>query len=225
MGDAVGGMLASAVGIAVSPLGLVATVLLLASPRGRVNGPAFAAGWTAALAAVVAVVVLLGSGADGGAGGDRPAWSWWLRLGLGVLFLLLGAAQWRDRPREGHVHSPPKWMQAVDRFTPARSAGLAALLVAANPKNLVLAVGGAVAVATAPASAAGKAGAAALLVLIGSSCTLLPLAVHLFGGQRSDRVLGEWKAWMATHNTAIVMVVLLVLGAKYVGDAITGLTA
>ncbi|MFD0279884.1 GAP family protein [Kitasatospora sp. NPDC127111] len=222
MGDAVGRMLASAVGIAISPLTLIAVVLLLATPRGRVNGTAFTAGWVTALAAVVTVVVWAGSGL--GADAAEPAWAWWLELALGALFLLLGVEQWRDRPRAGHVHGPPRWMRAVDRFTPGRSAGLAAALVVANPKNLVLAVGGAVAIATSTASAGGKAGAAALMVLIGSLCTLLPLAVHLFGGDRSARVLGEWKAWLAAHNAAITVVVLVVLGTKYVGDAISGLT-
>ncbi|MEU6237903.1 GAP family protein [Kitasatospora sp. NPDC047058] len=222
MGDAVGRMLASAVGIAISPLPLVAVILLLATPRGRANGAAFTAGWVTALAAVVAVVVSAGSGLSAGAA--DPAWAWWLKLALGVLFLLVGLKQWRDRPRAGHVHGPPRWMRAVDRFTPGRSAGLGAVLVVANPKNLVLAVGGAVSIATSTASGGGKAVAAALMVLIGSLCALLPLAVHLSGGDRSARVLGEWKAWMAAHNAAITVVVLVVLGTKYVGDAISGLT-
>ncbi|MFE6358522.1 hypothetical protein ACFVP3_00690 [Streptomyces sp. NPDC057806] len=41
MGDAVGQMLASAVGIAISPIPIIAVVLMLATPRGRVNGTAF----------------------------------------------------------------------------------------------------------------------------------------------------------------------------------------
>ncbi|MED7953144.1 GAP family protein [Kitasatospora sp. NPDC058201] len=223
MGDAVGGMLASAVGIAISPMPLIAVILMLATPRGRSNGTAFAAGWVVALAAVVTVVVSAGSGLS--AGSDRPSWAWWLKLALGTLFLLLGFRQWRARPREGHVHGPPAWMEAVDRFTPVKAAGLAAALVALNPKNLVLAVGGAVSIATATASGAGKACAAALMVLIGSLCTLVPLGVYLFGGDRAARILGEWKAWMAAHNAAIMTVLLVVLGATYVGDALTGLTS
>ncbi|MFE2721347.1 GAP family protein [Kitasatospora sp. NPDC059327] len=222
MGDAVGQMLASAVGIAISPMPLIAVILMLATPKGRANGPAFTGGWVVTLAAVVTVVVLVGSGLS--TDSARPTWAWWLKLALGTLFLLLGFRQWRGRPREGHVHGPPKWMQAIDRFTPGKAAGLAAALVAANPKNLVLAVGGAVSIATSTASGGGKAVAAALMVLIGSLCTVVPLAVYLFGGDRSARVLGEWKAWMAAHNAAIMMVVLVVLGAKYIGDAVAGLT-
>ncbi|MFB7947693.1 GAP family protein [Kitasatospora phosalacinea] len=221
MGDAIGQMLASAVGIAISPLPLIAVILMLATPRGRSNGIAFTAGWVVALGAVTTVVVLAGSGIDTAAG--TPDWSYWVKLALGVLFLLLAAEQWQGRPREGKVAEPPGWMRAIDRFTPAKSAGLAAVLAAANPKNLVLAVGGAVSIATSGASGGGKAVAGALLVLIGSLCTLLPLGVYLLGGARASEVLGGWKAWMSAHNSAIMLVVLLVLGVKYVGDAVAGL--
>ncbi|GAA0675516.1 GAP family protein [Kitasatospora atroaurantiaca] len=222
MGDAIGQMLASAVGIAISPVPLIAVVLMLATPRGRVNGTAFTLGWVAALAAVATLVVLAGSGLD--TAGPRPTWSWWVKLAAGVLLLLLALRQWHDRPRAGHVRSPPKWMQTIDRFTPERSAGLAAQLVAANPKNLVLTVGGAVSIATSTASGAGKTVAVVLMVLVGSLCTLGPLCVHLVGGARSAKVLGEWKAWMSAHNSAVLMVVLVVMGATYVGDAVSGLT-
>ncbi|WP_406137919.1 GAP family protein [Streptomyces sp. NBC_01089] len=114
-------------------------------------------------------------------------------------------------------------MGAVDRFTPVKSAGLAVALAVANPKNLVLAVGSAVSIAASGASTGGKTVAAVLMVLIASLCTLLPLGVYLLGGRRSQTVLGEWRTWMARHNAAIMTTLLVVLGAKYVGDAISGL--
>ncbi|MFJ1704588.1 GAP family protein [Kitasatospora sp. NPDC088346] len=234
MGDAIGQVLAPAVGVAISPLALIAVILMLATPRGPVNGTAFTVGWVVALAALTTLVVVAGSELD--TGGPRPTWSWWVKLAVGVLFLLIGARQWRGRPREGHVIAPPAWMRAVDRFTPARAAGLATMLVAANPKNLLLTVAGGVSIATSDASPAGKTAAAVLMVLVGSLCTLVPLGVHLLGsgsgsagsgagaGSDSAKLLGEWKAWMSTHNSAIVTVLLVVLGATYVGDALSGLS-
>lgn len=224
MGDAIGQMLASAVGIAISPLPLIAVILMLATPRGRTNGIAFTAGWVVSLAVLVTVVVVAGSGADADGDGGPATWTLWLKLGLGVLFVLLAARQWRSRPRAGEEAGEPGWMKAIDSFTPAKSAGLAALLAVANPKNLVLAVGGAVSIASSSATTGGMSVAAVLMVLIASLCTLLPLSVYVFGGDRSARVLGGWKAWMGRHNAAVMTVVLVVLGAKYVGDAISGLS-
>lgn len=148
----------------------------------------------------------------------------WLKLALGVLFLLMGLKQFKGRPREGEPSPPPAWMKAIDHFTPGKSAGLAAALAVANPKNLVLALGGAVSIASSGAAAGGKAVAATLMVLVASLCVVLPLAVYLFGGRRSAATLAGWKEWMSRHNSAIMTIVLWVLGAKYVGDAISGLT-
>ncbi|GAA1357816.1 GAP family protein [Streptomyces beijiangensis] len=225
MGDAIGQMLTSAVGIAISPLPLIAVILMLATPRGRSNGIAFALGWTLSLAVLVTVVVLAGSGADA-SGDEGPAtWTLWLKLALGVLFLLMGAKQWRERPREGQDAKTPGWMAAIDKFTPGKSAGMAAALAVANPKNLVLAVGGAVSIASSTADGGGKTVAAVLMVVIASLCATLPLAVFLFGGAKATEVLAGWKAWMSRHNAAIMTTVLVILGFKYVGDAISGLTA
>ncbi|WP_307790869.1 GAP family protein [Streptomyces actuosus] len=170
--DAIGQMLAPAVGIAISPVPLIAIVLMLSAPRGRGNGIAFAAAWTLSLSVLVCAVVLLGTGASA-EGDDGPAqWTYWLHLALGLLFLLLGARQWRERPRDGQAAATPGWMRSIDSFTPARAAVLAAALAVANPKNLVLAVSGAVGIAGADATAGGRAVAAVLMVLIASLCTL-----------------------------------------------------
>ncbi|GAB1645318.1 GAP family protein [Krasilnikovia sp. MM14-A1259] len=224
MGDAIGQMLASAVGIAISPLPIIAVILMLVTPHGRANGLAFTTGWLVSLALVVTVVLLIGSGAAASSGAP-VGWTLWLKLALGLLFLALGAKQCHDRPRAGQPTSEPGWMQAIDQFTPTKSAGLAAALAVANPKNLVLAVGGAVSIAGTGATDGAQAVAAALLVLIGSLCVLLPLGVYLVGGPRSAHALADWKGWMAAHNTAIMTVLLLVLGAKYAGDALSGLTS
>ncbi|UPT46864.1 MULTISPECIES: GAP family protein [Streptomyces] len=197
---------------------------MLATPKGRTNGFAFTGGWVLALTAVVTAVILAGSGA-GAAGADGPApWPLWLKLALGLLFLLLGTKQWKDGPREGHEASTPGWMKAIDTFTPAKAAGLAVALAVANPENLVLAVGGAVSIASSTATAGGKTVAGVLMVLIASLCAVLHLPVYLGGGTKSAQVLGDWKAWMARHNTAIMTVLFLVLGVKYLGDAISVLT-
>ena len=61
MGEVFGQLLPIAVGIAISPLPIVAVVLMLATPRGRVNGPAFVLAWIVGLA-VVGTIVIAGRG-------------------------------------------------------------------------------------------------------------------------------------------------------------------
>ncbi|MEU9046011.1 MULTISPECIES: GAP family protein [unclassified Kitasatospora] len=219
MGEAVGSMLASAVAVALSPLPLITVILILATPRGRTKGLAFTAGWVLGLAVPVAVTLAVGSALNRVQ--TTPTWSSWLKLALGALLLLSAARQWHDRPRAGHVTAPPAWLQGIDRFSPARSAGLALALVARSPRSLLPAVGGAASIAATATGTGAEAVAAALLVSIGSLCTLLPLAVHPRDGART---LGEWRAWTATHQAAVLTTVPAVLGAEYLGDAVSGLT-
>jgi threonine/homoserine/homoserine lactone efflux protein len=214
-------MLGSAVGIAISPLPIIAMVLMLATPRGRANGAAFTAGWVIALAAIATLIVAVGGESE--SGGKTSNWVYWVKLAIGVLFLLLAAKQWQGRPRAGGQAPQPKWMAVLDTVTPAKASGLAVLLSAANPKNLALTVGASVTIASSPASPVGKGVAVALFVVIASLCVLVPLGVYLLGGQRATAVLDEWRLWLGEHNNAIMAVVLLVLGAKFVGEAVSGL--
>ena len=63
VGQAIGQMLPAAIGVAISPLPIVAVVLMLATPRGRTNGPAFIVGWWVGLAVVGAIVLQRPGGA------------------------------------------------------------------------------------------------------------------------------------------------------------------
>jgi hypothetical protein len=225
MGDAVGQVLSQAVGVAISPVPLIAVVLMLATARGRANGIGFALGWVVTIAGVGAVVLVLGSGGDARQGGATADWVFVVKLVFGVVFLLLAGGQWRGRPKAGEAAELPGWMKRIDDFSPVKSAGLAVVLAGANPKNLVLIVGAAIGIAGSSGSGGDKAVALAVFVVIASLCATVPLAVYVFGGAKAARTLDGWKTWMAAHNSAIMTVLLLVLGAKYVGDAISGLSA
>src|SRR4051794_38934354 len=74
MGEAVGQVLSFGVGVALSPVPIIAVVLMLATPRGRVNGPAFLAGWVVGLAVVGTVVLLLASGGNASQAGTPADW-------------------------------------------------------------------------------------------------------------------------------------------------------
>ncbi|MER7578472.1 GAP family protein [Kitasatospora sp. NPDC097691] len=218
MGEAVGSMLASAVALAISPLPLITVILVLATPRGRTKSLAFAAGWVFGLAVPVTLLVVAGRALSRVQA--AATWPSWLKLALGTLLLLSAARRWHDRPRPGHISAPPAWLQSIDRYSPARSAGLALALVVGSPNTLLPAVGGAASIAATATGPGAEGVAAALLVSIGSLGTLLPLAVHARGGART---LGEWRAWTAAHQAAIVTTVAAVLGAGYLGDAVSAL--
>jgi threonine/homoserine/homoserine lactone efflux protein len=222
MGDAIGQMLPAAVGVALSPLPIVAVVLMLVSRRGRVNGPAFVLGWIAGLAIVGAIVLSVSSGAGASEDGAPATWLSMLKLALGVLLLAVAVKQWRGRPRDPTGVKTPKWMDALDTFTPGKAVGTGGLLSGLNPKNTLLAVAGAAAIAGTGIDTGEQAVAYAIFVLIATIGVGTPVVLALAMGDRSARLLDEIKDWMAANNAVIMAVLLLVLGVKLIGDGIGG---
>lgn len=99
------------------------------------------------LGIVGAIVLAVAGPAGAGKSGSPATWVSWVKIVLGVLLLLVAARQFRSRPRGGEEPDMPKWMTTIDKTTPLAAFGLAAALSGANPKNLLLAVAGAAAIA------------------------------------------------------------------------------
>jgi threonine/homoserine/homoserine lactone efflux protein len=223
MNDAIGQVLGVGVGVALSPIPIVAVVLLLATPRARSNGPAFLLGWIAGLTIVGAIVLLVSGGADA-TGDDGPAtWVGVLKLVLGALLLALALKQWRGRPRGDEAPPLPKWMQTIDAFQPPKALAMGGLLSGVNPKNLLLTVAAATAIAQTGVGGGRQAIALAIFVVVGSLGVGAPVVLYFALGERSQELLDELKAWMIAHNAAIMAAILLVLGAKLIGDGLAGL--
>jgi threonine/homoserine/homoserine lactone efflux protein len=220
MNEAIGQVLSLGVGVAVSPLPIIAVVLMLATPRARTNGLAFLLGWLVGLAGLGTIVLLVAGGADASGDGEPATWVSVLKLVLGALLVLFAVRQWRERDAE---HTTPKWMQAIDAFTPAKALGMAVLLSAVNPKNLLLTVAAAAAIAQTGIPVGEQAIALAVFVIVGTLGVGAPVVIYFAMGSRSRSLLDRLKAWMAANNTAIMAVLFLVMGAKLLGDGISGL--
>jgi threonine/homoserine/homoserine lactone efflux protein len=224
VGDAIGQVLSLGVGVALSPVPIIAVVLMLGTARARANGPAFVLGWVIGLAIVGTIVLVGASGADASEGGEPATWVDVLKLVLGCLLALVAVRQWRRRPREGDAAALPKWMQTIDTVAPGKALGMGALLSGVNPKNLLLTLGAASAIAQTGVNAGQQAVALAVFIAIGTLGPGLPVAIYFALGARAERVLDDLKLWMAAHNSAIMAVLCVVIGAKLIGDAISGLT-
>ena len=181
-------------------------------------GPAFALGWIAGLALVsVIVVVVLGTGSD--SDGDDPGISW-LKVAIGILFLLMAAGQWRKRPKGGEEPETPKWMATIDTVTAPKAAVLGVALSAINPKNLALTLAAAASIAEAGLDQADTAVAIAVFVALGSVTVAGAVLVDLLDAERAAGPLDAIKRFMSDNNAVIMMVILLLLGAKLLGDGL-----
>lgn len=221
MGAAIGSMLGFAAGVAVSPLPIVAIILLLAAPDGRTVGALFGAGWFVGLAVLGVVVLIIASSSDASTDSGPATWTGWLKLVLGGLLLLFAVKQWRGRPKDGTEPATPKWMASLDTIKPVKAFGLGAVLSTVNPKNGAMTIAAGAAIAGTGASGTAQGVAIALFVVIGSLGVGAPLAIYLFTGEKAVHTLESWRAWFIQNNTAIMAVLFFVIGLKLLGDGIT----
>lgn len=203
-----GALLSLALTVAISPLPIIAVVLILATPRGRVNGPAMVGGWVATLAAIGGLAVGAGDLLTRDAGAAAGAW---LSIGFGALLLVGAARQWRGRPRGDGEPRLPAWMARLDGLSPAGAAGVGAVAVL-NPKNLVPSMAGAALIAGSGVPATRQLAAFAGFVALATAGLVLPVAVRLAFGRRAEPALERLRQLLARHNAVILAVLFTVLG-------------
>src|ERR1700734_2779517 len=218
MGQGISAVLTFAIGVAISPVPIIAVILMLFSQRARVNGPPFLVGWVVALAAVSTVVYVVSHGGNVARTSSTAAESVsWGTIALGVGMLALARGNWRKRSAPGTEPVMPKWLASVESGSPLKALGLGGALAAVNPKNLILTAGAAAGLAQVSGLTTTDAVVAiAVFVVIASLTIAGPVLYALFGGERARGSLNSAKAWLTTHNAAVMAVLFLVFGADLI---------
>ena len=214
-------VLTFAVGVAISPVPIIAVILMLFSARARVNGPLFMTGWAVALLMVSGVAYLAGDAATDTSAADAVSWS---QLVLGLLLLLLAARSWRRRPAPGAEPGQPAWMKGIDTFSPGKALALGLLLAGVNPKNLLLAAGAGAALAGLGLATGDAVVSLVVFVVVGSVTIAGPVIYYLVGGEHARTKLDEAKGWLGLHNDAVMTVLFLVFGVSLVAQGVPPLT-
>lgn len=220
MGEAVGGVLILGVGVALSPLAVVAVTLLTSSPGTRSSAVAFLGGWALGLALVGTATLLLADGIDANRDGSPEDWVSALKLVAGLLLLYVAARQWRTEAKE----EMPAWMRRVSVLPPARAAAVALPIAALKPKNLLLSIGAALSIAEVGADSAGQAVALLVFVVLGTLGPGAPVMIRLLAPARAPELLEKLRAVLVRENKTIIAVLCVLIACKFIGDAVASLT-
>lgn len=220
MGQGISEVLPFAIGIAISPIPIIAIVLILFSDRATVNGLAFLVGWMAGLAVVGTVVYLFADAANAASDATTSDTISWGKVALGVLLLGLARRNFAKRPTPGQPEELPKWMATVETITPVKAVGLAIVLSVVNPKNLILAVGAAAGLGQLGVSTEDAVVALVVFVVVASLSILFAVGYELVGGRRAHATLDHMKEWMTEHNHAVMAVLFLVFGVVLISKGL-----
>ena len=220
MGGVIGDILPLALGVAISPIPVIAAILMLLSPNAKSTGVGFLVGWIAGILIALGAFTLLSSVLpEDDSDGSNPV-KGTIRLALGVLLILLAAKQWRDRPRGQVAPELPKWMSAIDTLTPVKGLGLGIALSALNPKNLIMAAGAGIAIG---GSDLGNGQTVVVIVVFTAiaACTVaVPVIAYLAAADRMAEPLETLRGWLVRENTVVMAVLLLVIGVVLIGKGI-----
>lgn len=223
MGDVLGQVLPYAIGIAISPVPIIAVILMLLSPRAASTSAGFLLGWVVGIVVVTTVFVLLSDVIRPAADGPSPVVAW-IKLGLGILLVLAAVRSFRGRPQPGQEPTLPRWMAAVDTMTPGRALGLGCALSGLNPKNLGMCLAGGSTIGSAGLGGGSVVVGVAVFTVLAASTVAVPVLARAVAADRMRTPLERLRLWLLHENAVIMAVLLLVIGVQLIGDGISGLS-
>ncbi|MEI8412296.1 MULTISPECIES: GAP family protein [unclassified Kribbella] len=220
MGDVIGEILPLALVVAISPIPIIAAILMLLSPNAKTTGVGFLVGWIAGVViAVTAFTVLSALLPEDDSDTSKPIQGT-IKLALGVLLILLAAKQWRARPRGQVTPELPKWMSAIDTLTPVKGLGLGFLLSALNPKNLIMAAGAGIAIGGGDLGTGQTVVVIVVFTAIAAGTVAVPVIAYLAAADRMVQPLETLRGRLVQENAVVMAVLLLVIGVVMIGKGI-----
>jgi len=185
---------------------------VLFSRKARINSLFFLVGWSAGLIGTSVVVgILLYAGVtllDSGNGAFNLGF---INLIFGALLFAAAYWEWRNRTPSGEEPVMPKWMAAIDGITPGKTVGLAIFLVML-PKNLMLNITSTTAIVSASITAGQKLLAFLVFFVVANLMVAAIVLIYWLFGERAERMLNTWKAWMIRHNSTVLISLYLFYG-------------
>lgn len=230
-----------AMGLTMSPVGITTALMLLLGNRGLIRALLFAVGWYAGMFLITIIPMLLAQTADEADPSATDDGIDILHLVFGVLFFVLAWITWKRRPspqKEVEVAVPLPGSDSGEPEAPAKkglmerldSLGLWGCLAVgvveavAIIKNIPLGISAGAVLGQAELPIIESVIAVAIFALLATLAVLIPLIVALVGGEKVMHGLHEARHWIEANMTAITLMVLLVVGAIFLGQGL-GLSA
>jgi threonine/homoserine/homoserine lactone efflux protein len=220
MGAVLGEVLPLAVGVLISPIPIIATILMLLAPRARAASVGFMVGWLAGIIVALAVFIALAAVIPEQDDDASKPVAGTVKIVLGLLMLLIALKQWRGRPQDGDEPDLPGWMAAIDTMTLAKALALGFALSALNPKNLLMTASAGVLVGTADLSTAEVAVVVVVFTVIAGASVAVPVIGYLVAQDAVSSPLQSLRVWLVHNNATVMAVLLLVIGVTMIGKGI-----
>ena len=221
MVDVVGDLLPYAVGVALSPVPLIAVFLVLGAPSGRVAGAALVGARILTVAGVAAVAAFLADLLPE-SNGTSPL-GVLLRIVLGAALMVWAVVQIVRRPDKDENNDQPTWMVSMGSASVPAAARIGVVLSTANVKELAFGTGAGLMIAAGDLGVGATIAAALVYAVVACLATVVAVVAFWFAEDRISRTVDRTRVWLVRNSAVLVAFVLLVIGAVLVGDGLGAL--
>lgn len=219
--DAIDIILPVATAIALSPLPIIAVVLIAGSAGARIAGPMYLVGWVVGLVALAiasaAITHLVG---DIGPRGEIVLD--WLSVLLGGLLLWAAANKWKTRPQGAEEPVTPKWLDALRQARPAVALLWGATMAVVNLKHVGLVLAAMASLAYVPLTSGEMILSTLLLVALSTVPVAAVVLASVVAGEATAPFLASVEEFLLRNNEVIVMTVLGLIGMVVLGQGLSG---
>jgi threonine/homoserine/homoserine lactone efflux protein len=223
MGGVIGETLPLGLGIALNPIAIVVAVVISSSTIAAwKSGFAFTCGWVLGLTVLLVITALIVQAQSLADPESTRTIVDVGKLAFGLMFIL-GAAWSLRRPRRQDALVSPRLKELVDEGGVGRSFVLGIFLSDFSLKNLALVAAAGSVIGQAGLGNRGVVLVSGIFVVICTIGIVAPLLVRLFGSERGNQLLANWREWLERNVTVLTAGVMIVIGLQLVAQGIAGL--
>lgn len=211
--SAVGDIFAIATVVALNPLPVAATLLLL-DKKTRLTSIIFMLGWVLSITGVVILAEVLSEQPADQVSQSQPIWGA-VRLALGAALVIMAIKKWISSRKQQKI---PAWMEKLSTMQPTQGFVLAFMLSVVNPKNLLLCISAGVTISAAVQYPNSPWGFVVFFVLLGTSTVVIPTLAYLVAPQYIHVPVEKVRTWVVDNNGLLVAGLLLFIGFMMIGN-------
>ncbi|RXZ48998.1 GAP family protein [Agromyces fucosus] len=216
--QAIGHILPIALAVAISSVPIMATIVILLSPK-RESAAPFLVGWVLGMVLLVVICTLSTQAVPTPRSARQPD----VAVGVGEMIvgaglIVIAIVSWR-RARRNPVEGMPAWLGKVESIGPWSAFGLGVALNI-RPKEILLAIAAGLAVRGAGLSGSDAAIVIAVYTIIGASTVAVPVVATLIDAKGMQPKLLRMKEWLTRNSRVVTSLILLMVGVFIIGTGI-----
>ena len=212
-------LLLAAVGVAINPPAIIASIVLVSSSRSKAM--AFAGGWLVGLLMIGSAIMLVGDVSE--LVNVPSSLMLAVKLAVGTALVMLALAQWRKHSASSGTAEPPRWMRSLTDLSAPRAFWVATAYASLNPKTLVFVVAGVLTILETSLRVPAEWIALVLFVLLASLSVTTPVVLAVLAPRRSAGSLASARRWLGDNGSLVTAAVLAILGVMVLYSGVASL--